>query len=293
MLVKRIFPSGADEVRQFVVSEAKGVQCVVVQAGHFLLYYDVTEALVLPCIKGELTGPRSAQVAEEYGYFPAMTWNFAIPLLDSLPAAKKWAMVLVNDWQYLPDEVDRFVFYRSHPALPESYHECLDAHPAVKLLHYPPRLEGDTGEHFSEKSLRKAYEKHIKRLVKSRALPENARVETGKVLTCSLEDAIGGRTEIYCSEKRAGCTHEVAELMSALSELCGADMVINVFPLVCKEYVAEGTELGHTLFRHGIKKTINIGLPATQVQTLPDPFAKAEVTLHEFSRKAKEELPLS
>ena len=48
------------------------------------------------------------------------------------------------------------------------------------------------------------------------------------------------------------------------------------------EYVAAGTELGQTLFRHNIRTVVNIGLPATGYQTLTDPFTKSGVTIHEF-----------
>ena len=285
MLKSRHFPETEEEVCNLVHQVAAGSSRIVVQCGHFLLWFDSTEALIVPCIEGLDAGPRAMRVADEYGHFPLATWKFGLSLLDSLPPQKKHVLVLVNDWQYMPKEADRFDFYNDHPTLPETYRAWLAEHPSIHLLRRPRKDDGNTGDYFSEKSLRKAYERHVKDLLDAGRLPKGARMEKDEGLSCSIEDAVGGRIEIYCSEKRAGCMHEVAQLLSEISELASPDLFINIFPLVCKEYVAAGTELGQTLFQHNIRTIINIGLPATGLQTLPGPFTKTEMTIHEFPGK--------
>lgn len=290
MLKSRHFPRTDEEVSSLVCQAAIGSHCAVAQCGHFLLWHDVTEDVVVPCIKGLIVGPRAERIADEYGHFPNATWELGLDLLNEVPALKKHALVLVNDWQYMPKDADRFDFYSVYSELPDTYRMKLAEYPAIRLLRRPKKDEGNTGDYFSEKSLRKAYEKHVKDLIDSGGLPKGARVEEGDALSCSIEDAVGGQIEVYCSERRAGCTHEVAQLLYEVSELTAPDLFINIFPLVCKEYVTAGTELGQTLFRHGIRTVVNIGLPATGFQTLSDPFTKAEVTIHEFAQKSKEDL---
>lgn len=282
MLTKRIFPENAQQLADLIRAETLGSKCVVIQAGHFLLYFDNTEAQILPGISGELSGPRQALVADELGHFPVLTWNLAVSMLDALSVSEKWAMVVVNDWQYLPQEADRADFYRQHPFLPESYRKVLAAYPSVRLLRNPRRPNLDTGEFFSEQSFRNAYERHVKELIQTKRLPLGVNVETGAELSCSLEDSLGGRKEVYCSGKRSGCEHEVAELASQVFGLTRANALINFFPLVCKEYVTEGTEIGFSLFRHGITKIVNVGMPATNAKSEQELFSMTEVIIHEF-----------
>jgi hypothetical protein len=44
----------------------------------------------------------------------------------------------------------------------------------------------------------------------------------------------------------------------------------------------EGTELSHELFRHGVRKVINVGMQSSHVHNENDIFRHAEVIIHEF-----------
>jgi hypothetical protein len=252
------------------------------QTGHFLLYYDNTEAILLPGIADRLTGPRHTAIASEIGYYPLLTWQIGLRALAAVDAKHKLVMIVVNDWQYLPDGVDRSEFYDHFPNIPASYQNVLAEIPSVEMLVPPRKPNYFTGMYFSEQTLRNAYEKHIKKLIERSDLPHNAITESAREVTCSLQDSLGHKKEIYCSSKRQNCTHEVAELIWTVHELADADVFINFFPLVCKEYMLEGTELSHELFRHGVRKVINVGMQSSHVHNENDIFRHAEVIIHEF-----------
>ena len=167
MIIKRLYPEHPQELIDKLADQLQGARCVVIQAGHFLLYYDHTEARLLPGIADALDGPRHALVAQEIGHYPLLTWQLAIPMLAAVTIPRKLAMVVVNDWQYVPKEVDRFNFYRQYPVLPKTYQALLDQYPEIQLLR-PRQASGSrTGDYFSEQTLRNAYERHVKELIKN------------------------------------------------------------------------------------------------------------------------------
>ena len=283
MSIRRLYPNDSKELLNIFARYADKANCVVVQAGHFLLYYDHTEARLLPGIAETLDGPRHALFANEIGHYPLLTWRIALQSLAALEVRRRCAMVVVNDWQYLPEGVDRLDFYRHYSLLPESYQRMLAAYPSVELLSPSRKPNLDTGSFFSEQTLRNAYEKHVKTLIRQGALPENVYVERSHRISCSLLDSRGHKTkDIYCSDKRQNCTHEVAELIWTVHALTKADVFINFFPLVCKEYMLEGTELSHELFRHAVGKVINVGMPSSHIRNKDDLFSGAEVIVHDF-----------
>ncbi len=288
MIVSRKYPRSVDELVDVIRQGAEDVNSIAMQAGHFLVYYDHTEDLLLPCVETELRGPRHDAIRNEVGQFPHLTWQLGLSILGILKAEKKRVLVLVNDWQYLPSSIDRALFYRRFSRLPESYLQTLESVNATISLQ-TPRNEGgvSTGDFFSEQSLRNAYTKHIKRMIKNSSLPDQALISTngnGENFSCSLTDTLGKKEEIYCSGKRPNCTHEVAFLLREVTRLSGCDCFINIFPIACKGYVEAGTELSSILFPGISSVVINLGLPSSHVHRESDLIAHSDVTIHEFNR---------
>ena len=282
MILERLYPKTLGELNSLVALKCADAASVTVQAGHFLVYYDRTEDQLLPCIGSELLGPRHDVIRKEVGHFPLLTWEIGISLLAALPVTQKHIMVLVNDWQYLPDGIDRVRFYESHNRIPTSYANVLEREGgSIKLL-TPPRLGKAllVGDFFSEQSLRNQYAKHVKQLIAQDELPSNVELNTnGGTLSCSLVDVVGKKQEIYCTGKGQNCTHEVAELLFVAESLTNCEVFINLFPLVCKQYVEAGTELSLDLFKTPIRTVINIGMPATGVSSMEQLCTSSAVTL--------------
>ncbi len=293
MILERLYPKTLGELESMVAPRCADATSVTVQAGHFLVYYDRTEDQLLPCVESELLGPRHEVIRKEVGHFPLLTWEIGVRLLASLPAPKKHLMVLVNDWQYLPDGIDRSRFYEAHKTLPASYTSILETEEdSIELL--TPHQYGKsmfTGDFFGEQSLRNQYGKHVKQLIAQGKLPDNAELDmNGDTLSCSLVDVVGHKQEIYCAGKGQNCTHEVAELLHTVASITQCSVFINLFPLVCKQYVEAGTELGFDLFNTPVATVINIGMPATGVLSLEQLCASSAITLQEPSTSFKVEV---
>ena len=273
MIVQRSYPRTREDLLSLVRERTAGAKSVVVQAGHFLLYYDRTEDQLLPCVASELVGPRQEPIRKAAGLFPILTWELGVELLNAVSAKDKFIMVLVNDWQYVPKDVPRARFFEQNPNIPAAFQSCLDTHGNdIKLLTpTQKRSLKQTEKLFSEHGLRKQYAKHVKDLIKRRELPANVELQAnGEHLNCSLVDALGRKQEIYCTGKSENCTHEVAELIFSVNALAGCDAFINLYPLVCKEYVEAGTELSFELFKTPMKAVLNIGMTATGVLSEKD-----------------------
>jgi len=283
MIVECRFPRTLQDLMAFVRSRVGDARSVAVQAGHFLVYYDHTEDQLLPCVASELDGPRQQAIRDSVGHFPLLTWDLGLALLQALPAPEKRILVLVNDWQYLPKGVDRARFYKHHCRLPNVYREALTARTSGVGLLSPPSGGNNlqTGEFFSEQALRNQYGQHIRRLIETKALPANAEVSpNGEVLSCSLVDVLGRREEIYCANKSQNCAHEVAELIFLVRQLSGCEAFINLFPLICRQYVEAGTELAFDLFQTSVKTVLNVGMTAAEVHSVEDVLHSCETTVH-------------
>jgi len=279
--IRRAYPRNVQELDVLVKDIVLPSDLVVMQSGHFLVYYDRTEDQLLPCISSELPGPRHNVIRDDIGEFPFLTWELATRLLSSTSARKKRALVLVNDWQYVPAGVDRARFYSSFNTLPRSYRAELEKQRDIALLSPPRKRKGLlTGDFFSEQTLRNQYARHIRRVIACDELPADAELSrNGDVLSCSLVDAMGRRQEVYCSGKRENCTHEVAELLYSVHRMTGCNVFINFFPVICKEYVEAGTELCFGIFTNELRAVINIGMPATTVRTTQDLFRACAVSV--------------
>jgi len=284
MIDVKKYPTSTDELIEVVRDVADGASTVVAQAGHFLVYHDNTENLLLPCIESELHGPRHDVIRHEVSRFPLLSWQLALDILDFVQAVEKKILVLVNDWQYLPTTVDRASFYDMNKKLPGPYVSALRAAQSQISLLIPQQNRGmNTGDFFSEQSLRNSYIKQIKNLIAEKTLPEGADITIdGEQFSCTLADAVGNKQEIYCAGKRPNCTHEVAELIRLVYELTKCDVFLNLFPQACTAFIEKGTELGVSIFNSGIKKVVNIGIPSSGVINTDDLLSGCCTTVHSF-----------
>jgi hypothetical protein len=262
------FPQNFEALRALVQKAGSEADSVVMQTGHFLLFPDEISGELLPCIGDELMRPEHESIRRDYAQFPSLTWKLGLRLLASLPAPRKYVMIVVNDWQYVPPETDRGAFYDNHRSLPISYQQELDRYPSITMLRPSgdPEFYGATTPFFSESRVRNHYRKAVKRLIKRGALPSDASIlQQGDVLSCQLLDPSGEKREIYCSERSTDCAGETAQFLSEAAGATGCKTFINLFPAVCWDFVEYGTKLGHRLFAPGITSYLNIGLPSTEV----------------------------
>lgn len=286
MIDREIIPTSFEEASAALSAGLQSCTTVTMQAGHFMLYYDTVEDQLLGCVPSFLSSPRHALLLKTMGGFPVESWKLGLRLLEALPASNKSILVLVNDWQYCPGDVDRSRFYTHHNQIPSEFSEALadGGRGAVRLLRPPKRLGArDTGPFFSEQGLRNQYKRQLEDLVEQGILPEGIVIEQEEgSLTCSIVDLLGRKEAIYCSNHGANCTAEVAELLRQAYMLSHCDVFINLFPAVCREFVISGTELSLRLFSLGIKHVINVALPATDIEQEADLWSMARMIVHRF-----------
>ena len=275
--MRQFFFKNARELIEGVVRETGQCRSVLVQAGHFLVYYDNTEDQLLPCIASELTSPRHAVVAETYGHFPLLTWRLGLDLLSALPAARKQIMVLVNDWQYVPSRKQKRAFYSRHATLPPAYQRLLDqADPAINVLASDDVLpDARTGVFFSEKYLRNLYTRQVK----------GARRATCPALDlahCAQEAGACAhpqpQKDAQPTNKPPDCADEVFALHKIL-ETQGVDSFINLYPLVCREYVLCGTTRYYNKTDITAHTTCNIGLASQNVVHMSGLYRGGEMVI--------------
>ena len=286
MIDREIMPISFEEASAVLSGVLQSCTMVTMQAGHFMLYYDTVEDQLLGCVPSFLPGPRHALLLKTMGGFPVESWKLGLKLLEALPCSGKNILILVNDWQYCPGDVDRSRFYAQYNDIPAEFTEALASREEVPVrLLKPPKRQGarNTGPFFSEQALRNEYRRQLEDLLEQGKLPEGMVIEQDEgALTCSIVDLLGRKEAIYCSNHGANCTAEVAELLRQAYSLSHCDAFINLFPAVCREFVLAGTELGLRLFSPGIKRVINLALPATDIEQEADLWSTARMTVHRF-----------
>lgn len=282
MIEERYYPNSMEDLMRTIVRFVDRASSVAIQAGHFLVYYDHTEDIVLPCVRQELKSSRHAVIADKVGVFPFLTWQLGLEFLKEISASSKSILTVVNDWQYLPEGIDRARFYKQYETLFDSYADVLAKHSEVNLLTQRDLgFKVKTGVWFSEVSLRNQYKRYISKLIKTNSLPSTVEIADNEdTITCSLVDAVGRRQEIYCTAKSPSCAQEIAELVRQICCVGQYDMFVNIFPLVCKEYVHEGTDLAFYISDLGRATIINIGTPSSEIQNRLTLFSNCEISIH-------------
>lgn len=284
MRLTRYFPKDYESLRSLVHQAARGAQTVVMQAGHFLLYYDNSSAKILPCIEEALTEPRHTEIKHDYSRFPVLTWHLGLRLLATISATKKRVMVVVNDWQYLPKMVNRADFYSEYRNLPKCYAEELARYSGHITLFEPKAVSTgvSTAPFFGEMNLRNRYQRHVSKLIADGKLPPRAILETrNKHGFCSLPDLAGVHREVYCSGKTGDCTGEIAEMIHEASTRDGATCFINLYPLVCREFVELGSQFAVELLGAPCSTILNLGFQSTAVHDCIQLIETTEATLQQ------------
>jgi len=286
MRLTRHYPRSFEALLDLTAKSVGDSSPVVFQAGHFLLVHDPSTGSVSPCILGDPFSTSDSALLDNYGKFPLLTWKLALRLLDNLATGSKHLMIVVNDWQYLPEGVDRSGFYlRQSGELPESYRSLLaEASPGVSLLEPRPVKTGvSTAPFYGEMNLRNRYKRRVSKQVSSGDLPPNAIVEqTATGISCSLPGSYGVREEIYCSGKTGDCTAEIAEMLREANERTGAVYFVNLYPIVCRDFVEQGTERSVELFKVPMRSVLNLGFPSSAVDGERDLIEGCEASLHQF-----------
>jgi len=253
------------DVQSVAVEAARGAQSVVVQAGHFLLFYDEHEHRALRCIADELRDPRHAPIGSRYGRFPELSLRLGFEVLAALSTPRKHVMTVVNDWQYVPTGALRPPTDRQAETMPLALAEELARHPDVSLLS-PARNGSRDSLFFSESRLRNQYRKRVRRLLKHGALPPDVTVELdGRVVSCRLADRAGTMREIYCSDRSADCAGETAEFLRQAADATRCDVFVNVVPRACWDFVEYGTDLAEKVLGAGVRTYVNVGLNSTDI----------------------------
>lgn len=287
MIHREVHPKSYQEACDLLISNLSGVEAAVLQAGHFLLYYDNVEDRVLPCIAAELNGPRHGPLRDAMGGFPDLSWDVGLRLLREMPLRERRALVLVNDWQYVPSAIGARSFYESHRAIPRNFSDKLASSAFEKPISLisPANRPGRTSStpYFSERALRRDFERRIETLSKTGTLPSGVVLKRdGDRVSCSLTDVLGRHEEVYCSDEPAGCAHEVSELLAQVWEQTKAQAFLSIFPSVCRRFVEIGTEQSALLGLHQFRVVFNLALAATDVQEEHDLWRSAVLTVHRF-----------
>ena len=285
MRLTRHFPKDYKSLQQLVHQAARETDTIVMQAGHFLLYYDQPTGKIIPCIPEALNDPRHAGIRDDYAQFPLLTWCLGLRLLASISASSKRIMVAVNDWQHVPKTANRADFYSAHAQLPASYAEELTQYSDSITLFEPKRSKPNTGTapFFGEMNLRNRYQRHVSKLVAADTLPRRAILDFEYGTKCSFPDWAGVPKEVYCSDKTGDCAGEIAEMIYDASSRAGATCVINLYPLVCREFVEFGSQLAVDLLGSTCKTVLNLGFQSTSVRDSNHLIETTEATLHQWN----------
>lgn len=284
MKISRYFPETQDELVVVLAKHAQSAESVAMQAGHFMLYYDRQSAELLPCVEEAMTASHLQEIGRAFSSFPILTWNLGLQLLSGLTAPNKFVLIVVNDWQYVPKDVDRALFYERSQGLPQSYKQALSQYsPHVKLLQPGPVKTGlSTRPFFSEMNQRNQFRRHVEKMVRHGLLPPSAHVErTEQGIACSLpSDLLHAGRDFYCTGKSPDCAAQIAQMLFQVQQGTKCDCFVNLYPLACKTYVETGTALASDLFDVSIPCVINIGFPSSGIHSFADMVQNTEVSVH-------------
>jgi hypothetical protein len=277
MIAERVFPRSVADLHTFVADKCRGAGTVTMQAGHFLLHQSDGAAEVTAWIDGHGSSP-----ADPMREFPLLTWRLGLDLLLRTSASHRYIATLVNDWQYVVSDDGRQRFYRDAGKLPASFAESLHSAKGVSLLRPSrPRKGLFTGDFFSEQTLRNQYRRHVKRLIREARLPAAYRVESDNGSDrCEVRADKGSQEVVYCAGQPQTCTHEVAQFVYAIGALTRSDVLINLYPIVCRNHVEAGTDLGLELFSAAVQRVINVAVPPGHYESIDDAVQGGSVSVH-------------
>ncbi len=100
---------------------------LVLMSGHFMLFYDEVRKKLVPGIYQEHEGVLRERIEQRVGIFPEYTWDLSMSIAKQHIARSKKIkfLLLINDWQYVPDQGSasefRAEFYNEFTKLPSTY----------------------------------------------------------------------------------------------------------------------------------------------------------------------------
>jgi hypothetical protein len=272
--LQRVFPKSLQEICDIVLAATKNARHVAMHAGHFLVCQTPDEDTLIPCIASEMSHPALAQLKKDVGYFPGLTWRFGLDLLSRFPSStQKQVLILANDWQYVPAGVDRFQFYSEYQQLPQEYNSLLQQYPGITLL--TPHMVGsnnNTGPFFSEQTLRNQFKPHFSKALAREQKDGATKPAIAGVKLAALKDA-------YCGKGPTSCAQEVAELLRVVLGKGSTDVFVNIYPLLCRLFVEEGTLLAYGLDAVSSHTVINIGMPSSGIKDEKDLLNSCEIAI--------------
>lgn len=253
-----------------------GDKPVLIQCGHFSLFYDRSSSRLLPDVEQRLPSTNSlpeSRTSPAVGIFPTFTWDLGAAVAQALHMVGIPCSIttIVNDWQLLKGLDTNLVsrlrrsFYAETSYPPSSYSQTGNFRNTTTLyLGY-----------FSEYFLRRRFERRVSRLAKLQ--PSSGLVWKGRGAGsrgCLLMK--GGDVERpVLQDGKSNCAGEVAEWIFIASAL-GYKVLINIYPLACLEPVHQGAALAFELDPVALESTImiQIGLYCSGEQSADELLSK-------------------
>lgn len=245
-------------VQQVVDDFLDGDEILVIHAGHFLLLYDKIHDSIIPGIESYMKHAGfDEKLCEEMGKFPVLTWELGVKLLRTSVAPKKNLLIIVNDWQYLQHLKNRrYEFYNHSSKLVDKFRIILENEKLSDRILLKPPAKAGTGLYFSEKYLRKKFQRSVKKLGKH--------VNFDEYMCEYLE-----KTGVFCA--RPNCAAEIAQLVADVAHSYEKKIsFVNLYPLTCRHFVEEGTRIALELFGLENIRVLNIGIPNSSIKSIED-----------------------
>lgn len=236
--------------KEFVESTAS--QNLHIVAGHFMLFHDKIDNLLIPGIFEDIINPElSAQVRARVGVFPTYSWQLGIKLAEHhITTSEKCAnlILLINDWQYASNggvnNDYRASFYQRFETLPPSYRESLNSSKLLSTANVMPSRKHPLC--YPETWLKNRFQNEAERLVKQGKLQKNNITTQPEFSEISFTDAYGTSLPLV-SCGMTGCAGEITELISEAYR-AGARTLIILAPSECHAPIRMGVEIALTLY---------------------------------------------
>ncbi len=225
---------------------------MVVMAGHFMLFFDACERCLRPGIYEDIRNERlREQVKSRVGIFPSYTWDLGIRLGDHFRERHDRStnlLLLVNDWQYVPDEGKagdyRSSFYENFSRLPPTYANRLGMSSHLGSEHLLPSRRHPIA--FPETWLRYRFQNKAAQLVKGGRLQKRYLDEKPGQSEISFTDPSGlSLPLISCGV--TGCAGEIVEMISEVHR-AGRRYMIILTPGECHSPVRAGIGIALSLY---------------------------------------------
>lgn len=271
--------------RIFSLMDDTDYSSVTIMAGHFMLFFDRSHRRLVPGIFEDIPDIILAeQVRNRVGIFPTYTWDLGIRLGEQYcrhPGRSANLLLLVNDWQYVPDSGNagdyRASFYKGFDQLPAAFASRLSR---SELLGTNDVLASRRHSiAFPETWLRYRFQNRAAQLVKQ-----------GKLQKRYL-DGRPGQTEVAYADTDGnslpliscgvtGCAGEIVEMISEAHKSGGRYLIL-LAPAECHAPIRTGVQIALSIYDlRGMK--ILVADPGGSGETSPDQIYGNGVNLSLF-----------